>query len=142
MFINIPIVKDHSGLGFTGTMKNMMGLTSSITNKFFHHGLGKHGWYDDVDFLAQCIADVNLLRKPDLCIFDGTEVLSTNGPRGPGKIIKPLKVFAGVDRVALDVYGANLLGLRGEEIRTAQLAHAHGLGEIDLARLRVEEVTI
>jgi uncharacterized protein (DUF362 family) len=142
VFINIPIAKDHTGLGFTGTLKNMMGLTSTTTNMFFHHGSGKFGWYDDVDFLAQCIADVNLLRKPDLCIFDGTEVLATNGPRGPGKILKPQKVLAGVDRVALDVYGANLLGLKGEEIRTAQLAHEHGLGEIDLSRLRIEEVTI
>lgn len=140
VFINLPIAKDHTGLGFTGTMKNMMGLTSSTTNMFFHHGSGKLGWYDDIDFLAQCIADVNLVRKPDLCIFDGTEVLATNGPRGPGKIIKPQKVFAGVDRVALDVYGAGLLGLKGEEIRTAQLAYEHGLGEIDLQQLRIEEV--
>ena len=85
VFINIPIAKDHTGLGFTGTMKNMMGLTSSTTNMFFHHGLGKLGWYGDGDFLAQCIADVNLVRKPDLCNFDGTEVLATNGPRGPGR---------------------------------------------------------
>ena len=142
VFINIPIAKDHSGMGFTGALKNMMGATSSSTNRFFHHGSGKLGWYDDVDFLSQCIADVNLVRKPDLCIFDGTEVLATNGPRGPGKIIKPQKVFVGVDRVAMDVYGANLLGLKGDEIRTAQLAHEHGLGEIDLARLRIEEVTL
>jgi uncharacterized protein (DUF362 family) len=142
VFINVPIAKDHSGIGFTGCMKNMMGLTSSSTNRFFHHGSGKSGWYDDVDFLSQCIADVNLLRKPALCIFDGTEVLATNGPRGPGKIIKPQKVFAGVDRLALDVYGANLLGLKGDEIRTAQLAHEHGLGEIDLTQLRIEEVAL
>lgn len=142
VFINIPIAKDHSGTGFTGTMKNMMGSTSFSTNMFFHHGSGGLGWYDDVDFLSQCIADVNLVRKPTLCVFDGTEVLTTNGPSGPGNIIKPQKVFAGVDRVALDVYGANLLGLKGDEIRTAQLAHEHGLGEIDLARLRIEEVTI
>jgi uncharacterized protein (DUF362 family) len=38
VFINIPIAKDHSGLGFTGTMKNMMGLTSTTTNMLFHHG--------------------------------------------------------------------------------------------------------
>jgi len=142
VLIDIPIAKDHSGIGFTGTMKNMMGATSFSTNMYFHHGTGRLGWYDDVDFLSQCIADLNLARKPDLCIFDGTEVLTTNGPRGPGKIIKPQKVFAGVDRVAMDVYGANLLGLKGEEIRTARLAHAHGLGEIHLERLRIEEVTV
>ncbi len=76
------------------------------------------------------------------CIFDGTEVLATNGPRGPGKISKPQTVFAGIDRLALDVYGAALLGLKGDEIRTSQLAHEHGLGEIDLQRLRIKEVAV
>ncbi len=142
VFINLPIAKDHSGIGFTGTMKNMMGATSFSTNMYFHHGSGKLGWYDDIEFLAQCIADVNLVRKPDLCIFDATEVLATNGPRGPGKLLKPQKVFAGVDRVALDVYGAGLLGLKGEEVLTARLAHEHGLGEIDLTRLRIQEVAL
>ena len=44
VFINIPIAKDHSGIGFTGTMKNMMGVTSSTTNMYFHHGSGRLGW--------------------------------------------------------------------------------------------------
>jgi uncharacterized protein (DUF362 family) len=142
VFINIPIAKNHTGTSFTGTMKNMMGATSSTTNMFFHHGSGKLGWYDDIEFLSQCIADVNLVRKPDLCIFDGTEVITTNGPRGPGKVIKPQKVFAGVDRVAMDAYGANLIGVRGEEVRMIRMAHEHGLGEIELARLHIQEVTL
>jgi uncharacterized protein (DUF362 family) len=142
VFINIPIAKDHTGVRFTGTMKNMMGSTSRSTNRFFHSGSGARGYYDDVEHLSQCIADVNLVRKPDLCIVDGTEVLRTNGPQGPGVLIKPQKVFAGVDRVAVDVYGANLLGVKGEEIRTTRMAHEHGLGEILLARLQIQEVTL
>jgi uncharacterized protein (DUF362 family) len=142
VLINIPIAKDHTGVGFTGTTKNMMGATSYRTNRFFHSGSGVRGYYDDVEHLSQCIADVNLVRKPDLCIFDGTEVITTNGPQGPGKLIKPQKVFAGVDRVAMDVYGAGLLSLKGEEIRATRMAYEHGLGEIDLARLQVQEVTL
>ncbi len=142
VFINVPIAKDHNGVRFTGAMKNMMGATSSSTNWFFHSGSGARGYYDDVEHLSQCIADVNLVRKPDLCIVDGTEVVTTNGPQGPGRLLKPQKVFAGVDRVAVDAYGANLLGVKGEEIRTTQKAHEHGLGEIQLARLRIQEVTL
>jgi uncharacterized protein (DUF362 family) len=142
VLINIPIAKDHAGTRFTGTMKNMMGATSYSTNQFFHSGSGARGYYEDVEFLSQCIADVNLVRKPDLCIVDGTEVITTNGPQGPGKMIKPQKVFAGVDRVAVDVYGANLRGVKGEEVRTTQMAHTHGLGEIHLTRLRIQEVTL
>jgi len=40
VFINIPIAKDHTGVRFTGAMKNMMGATSSGTNGFFHSGSG------------------------------------------------------------------------------------------------------
>lgn len=142
VFIDIPIAKDHDGIHFTGSVKNMMGAMPSSACQFFHFGSGSRGYYDDVEFLAQCIADLNLVRKPDLCIVDATEVVTTNGPFGPGKLIKPQKVFAGVDRVAVDVYGANLLGRKGEEIRTTQMAHEHGLGEIHLQRLRIQEVTL
>ena len=142
VLINISIAKDHTGTGFTGNMKNMMGATSRSTNQFFHRGSGGLGWYDDIEFLSQCIADVNLVRKPDLCILDGTEVLTTNGPGGPGKLLKPQKVMAGVDRVAMDVYGAGLIGVKGEEVRMIQLAHEHGLGEINLAQLRIAEITL
>ncbi|WP_169742987.1 DUF362 domain-containing protein [Desulfobacter vibrioformis] len=55
-------------------MKNMMGLTSSSTNHFFHFGSGSSGWYDDPEFLSQCIADVNLVRRPDLSVFDGLRI--------------------------------------------------------------------
>ena len=60
----------------------MMGTTAYSTNHFFHFGSGSSGYYDDVEFLSQCIADVNLVRAPDLSIFDGTEVITTNGPSG------------------------------------------------------------
>jgi uncharacterized protein (DUF362 family) len=50
VFINIPIAKDHTGVRFTGTMKNMMGATSYRTNRFFHSGSGARGYYDDVDW--------------------------------------------------------------------------------------------
>ena len=142
VFINISIAKDHTGTRFSGTMKNMMGTTSFMTNQFFHHGSGSLSTYGDVEFLSQCIADLNLVRKPDLCLLDGTEVLKTNGPRGPGELIKPQKVIAGVDRVAVDSYGARLLDLNPEEIFKIRMAHEHGLGGIELDPAQVHELTL
>lgn len=142
-FINISIAKDHTGTRFSGTMKNMMGATSGSTNRYFHHGSGKgFGYYDDIEFLSQCIADVNLVRKPDLCILDGTEILKTNGPGGPGKLFKPQKVIAGKDRVAMDAYGVDLLGVNPQEIHMIRMAHEHGLGEIQLSKLQIQEVLL
>jgi uncharacterized protein (DUF362 family) len=142
VFINMPIAKNHTGVRYTGTLKNMMGLTSGSTNRFFHFGSGASGWYDDAEFLSQCIADVILVRKPDLCVYDATVMLQANGPNGPGKLGKPQVVFAGTDRVALAAYGTNLLGLKGGEILTIQITHQHGLGEIDLENMRVQEVPL
>jgi uncharacterized protein (DUF362 family) len=140
VLINMPIAKHHDGVRFTGAVKNMMGGQSRNTHRFFHFSTGGRGYYDDVEFLSQCIADLNLLRKPDLCILDGTEMITENGPFGPGKLIQPQKVIAGTDRVAMDVYGANLLGLKGEEILTTKKAYEYGMGEIHLSSLQIQEV--
>lgn len=143
VLINISIAKHHAGTQFSGILKNMMGATSRRTNRFFHNGSGRgSGAYGDVAFLSQCIADVNLVRKPDLCILDGTQVLLTNGPGGPGKLLKPEKVFAGIDRVAMDTYGSTLIGLHPEDIQMIQMAHDHGLGEKQLSQLRIQEITL
>jgi uncharacterized protein (DUF362 family) len=142
VFINMPIAKDHTAVRFTGVMKNMMGLTSSTTNHFFHFGSGSSGWYDDVEFLSQCIADVNLVRRPDLVVFDGSEVVATNGPSGPGDLIRPHTVFAGTDGVAMDVYGANLLGRDGQDILATRMAYEHGMGQLDLSKVAIQEASL
>jgi len=139
VFIDVPITKDHAGNKFTGTMKNLMGLNSSKSNRTFH----KQDWKTDVDaitHLDQCIADLNTIIKPDLCIVDATEFIITNGPFGPGELIKPQKVIAGTDRVAIDAYCCTLWGLKAEDIIMINKAKEHGLGEVNLKKIRIEEI--
>ncbi|HZX11372.1 MAG TPA: DUF362 domain-containing protein, partial [Acidobacteriota bacterium] len=141
VFIDMPITKDHAGNKFTGTMKNLMGLSSPKTNRSFH----KKGWQTDInaiDHLEQCIADLNTIIQPDLCIVDATEFITTNGPFGPGEIIKPKKVIAGTDRVAVDSYCCSLWGLEGKDILQITKAFNHGLGEIDLNQVKIKEVSV
>jgi uncharacterized protein (DUF362 family) len=134
VFINLPITKHHGGCDMSNNLKNFMGNCKGETNKFFHSS--------DDEFLSQCIADVNLVRKPDLCICDATEVLKTNGPAGPGEIIKPQTVYVGTDPVAMDAYGSKLLGAKPETIRTTVMAAKHGLGEMELSKVNVLETAI
>ncbi len=141
VFINLPISKNHEGTGFTGCLKNYMGACARKTNQFFHNGSGAGG-YGDVAFLSQCIADVNLVRKPDLCVCDSTEFLLTNGPAGPGEIRKARKVVAGTDSVAVDAYCSTLLGLRPAQVAMIVMAFRHGLGQIDWTKLAVREARI
>jgi uncharacterized protein (DUF362 family) len=140
ILIDIPVTKDHAGNKFTGTLKNLMGLNSPKNNRFFH----KKDWTtnpDSIAFMDQCIADLNTIVKPDLCIVDATEFIITNGPFGPGKLFKPQKVIAGTDRVAIDAYCSTLWGLNPLEIFMIQKANQHGLGEIELKNVKIKEIT-
>lgn len=141
VFIDIPITKDHAGNKFTGTMKNLMGLNSPASNRTFH----KENWDTDpaaLEHLDQSIADLNTVLKPALCIVDATELITTNGPFGPGRLIKPQKVVAGVDRVAIDAYCALLWDLKPENIIMIKRGFEHRLGEIDLTKVKIKETTI
>lgn len=139
VFIDMPITKDHAGNKFTGTLKNLMGLNYRLNNRLFH----KEDWKtnpESIRFLDQCIVDLNKVIKPTLCVVDATEFITTNGPFGPGKLIKPHKIVAGVDRVAIDAYCATLWGLSGDDIFAVKLGSQQGLGEIDLKKVDIKEI--
>lgn len=138
VLINIFIAKHHAGTMYTGAMKNSMGFCTRKTNVFFHLGSGER---NDPDFLAQCVADINLIRQPDLIIGDATEFITTNGPSGPGEMNKLDKVFAGTKLVAMDALGVSYNDLVAEDVPTLLKAEAIGLGSYDLDGLNVVELS-
>jgi uncharacterized protein (DUF362 family) len=142
VFVNLPIIKHHVGVGLSCNLKNLMGVNTGASNQFFHAGSGAKGEYDDIPFLAQCVADLNTLRKPDLCVADATEFLLTNGPAGPGKLGKLDKVILGTDPVAVDAYGAPFVNLKAADVLMITKSAEWGLGEMDVAKLAVEELTV
>jgi uncharacterized protein (DUF362 family) len=139
VLINMPITKDHAGNRFTGTLKNLMGLSSPKTNRTFHTGNFKN---DDIGHLDQCIADLNTIIQPTLCVVDATEFIITNGPFGPGDLHRPQKVVAGIDRVAIDAYCATLWGLDPASIIMIDRAERHGLGRRNLQEVALREAAI
>jgi len=141
LFINMPITKDHAGNKFTGTMKNLMGLNSPVSNRTFH----RPNWQTDpeaVAHLEQSIVDLNKAVKPALNVVDATEIIVTNGPFGPGQLFRPGKVVAGTDRVAIDAYCASLWGLDPKDIVQIKKGAEQGLGQIDLAKVDLREENI
>lgn len=126
-YINIPIVKVHGGARVTITMKNQMGTVYDM------RGFHRQG-------LHECIADLATVVKPTFCIVDATRMLMTRGPQGPGKVKKEFKVFAGTDMVALDTYGAGLLGVKAQDVPHIKYAYQHGLGQMDGKKIQVVKV--
>ena len=139
LWINLPITKDHAGNKFTGTLKNLMGLNSPMSNRSFH----KPNWktdLNDIRHLDQSIADLNTVIAPALCVVDATEFIITNGPFGPGTLHKPMQVVAGIDRVAVDAYCCTLWGLEPKDIFHITQAYEHKLGQMDLKKLNIKKV--
>ncbi|MFH1843237.1 MAG: DUF362 domain-containing protein, partial [bacterium] len=145
VFINVPLVKDHTGTNFTGALKNFMGVCShDPTNRFCHMGATPEaaGFYEDLGHLAQCIADMNLVRVPDLTVMDCFEFLTTNGPFGPGDLGRGDTVLAGVDPVAIDAYSARFLGLEPGDVEMIDRGRQLGLGRTDLEKLNIVELDL
>lgn len=145
VYINVSIAKNHQGCGFTGALKNTMGACPhDPTCRFFHVGSNPDSddWYPDVGHLSQCIADLNLVRRPDLCILDAGEILTENGPSGPGELATPKAVVAAADMVAIDAYGGRYLGLEPDTVAMIALAEKHGIGSADLAKTGVREIAL
>jgi len=141
IFINMNITKEHSGNNLSGQLKNLMGINSPASDQTFHKRKGILG-SDDVAYLEQCIADLNTIIRPTLCIADSTEFVITNGPDGPGKLRKPQKVVASTDPVAIDAYCSTLFDYIPTNIGAIKKAYKHGLGEMDLAKLNIKEVVV
>jgi uncharacterized protein (DUF362 family) len=83
--------------------------------------------------------------KPQLTILDATRALLTNGPAGPGETAAPGRIVAGRAIASVDAYGLTLARfdqrqLTPRDVRHIALAGEAGLGETDVARLRVRKV--
>ena len=72
-------------------------------------------------------------------MVDATEFIVTNGPMGPGKIIKPRKIVAGTDRIAIDAYCITLLDKKCDDVIKIRKGYQQGLGEINLSKVKVHE---
>ncbi|MBN1639157.1 MAG: DUF362 domain-containing protein [Ignavibacteriales bacterium] len=136
--INIPISKHHMTTFLTCCLKNMMGINTRASNVKFHlDGPTRN----DPEFLAQSIVDLNKIRKSDLCIVDATKFIVTNGPNGPGRVVTKDKIVVGTDIVAVDAYCSKLLDYEIEEILTTKIAYQAGLGEMDLEKVSIKELS-
>ncbi len=131
VFINVPILKHHSGTKLSLGMKNLMGV---IWDRKFYHS----------NDLNQCIADFISFRKPDLTVIDGYNMMIKNGPRGvsTADVVNLRALIISTDIVATDAAAAKMFGLEPEEVGHIRIAHEMGLGNKNLAELNIKKIKI
>ncbi len=131
VYINVPVLKHHSGTKMTACMKNYMGL------------VWDRGWMHRND-LNRSIADSVLYRKPDLNVLDAYRVMTANGPRGVSKNDVALRKYLILSRdpVAADVLGAAVIGFPVSEMAYIAYGEELKLGTADISKLKIERITV
>ena len=130
LVINIAVAKHHVLAGGTFCMKNYMGIMDNRGS--FHQSMGT------------CLTDLTRFMKPKISILDGVRILKAHGPKGgnPADVVLKTTVAAGVDIVALDALGAELLGRKPSDIQSIVKGEAAGLGKSDYRSLALKEVAV
>jgi uncharacterized protein (DUF362 family) len=134
VLISIPVAKSHSATGVSMGIKGLMGL-------IWDRG-SFHGRYN----INQALADLATVLRPHLTVLDATRALTTGGPGGPGDVVKPNLVVAGIDPVAVDSYGVTVASWYGQQFKGRQVehilaVHQRGLGKIDLDQLKIAKAS-
>jgi uncharacterized protein (DUF362 family) len=131
ILINVPIAKDHGSSKLTMGIKNLMGIMGGDR--------GQIHWKMD-DNLADL---VNFVR-PQLTILDAYRILVNNGPQGGSlkDVVEKKTIIAGVQIASVDAYGTTLFDMEPTDLGYVVKANKFGLGEIDLAKLKIKKVSL
>jgi len=132
VFINMPILKNHSSTKLSLCMKNMMGV---VWDRGFWHRNDLH----------QCIADyATYSKKPVLNVIDAYYMMKQNGPLGVSTddvVIMKSQILA-TDIVAADASAAKMFGMEPADVSYIKYADAMGVGKMDLSKMNIKRIIL
>ena len=119
VYVSIPKLKHHSAAGYTGALKNQIGIVPmslyTIANDNGRRGALHHptNTAAEWNYLPESICDLNAARPVHLAVIDGIK----NSTGGEGVWCANFQsrsmhaLFAGLDIVATDSIGVKIMGL-------------------------------
>ena len=142
VFINIPVLKHHSGAKITCALKNYMGCVWD--RQWFHK-----------NNMPQCIADYATYQKTTLTIVDAYRVMLDYGPIGKSPDYAPVAKYQiiSTDIVAADTAAVKIFAsvaklhkmgnpFELDEIKYIAAAEKLGVGTSDLSKLSVRRISV
>ena len=128
--IDLPKLKTHSMVGFSGAVKNLFGTVPGLQKPELHCR------FPEREPFSEMLCDLCHFLGPDLSLMDGIWAMEGNGPTGGRR--RDLHVIAGSESPwALDVAAASLVGLEPEKITMLREGHERGYGPLDLSELEL-----
>jgi uncharacterized protein (DUF362 family) len=160
VYISVPVMKIHKEPGFTGALKNQIGIAASTrygfnkttgvtqegrAHKLLHLSQAPYTWQD------QEIVDLSTIAGVDFVVVDAIACLESDKSPKYGsdssnvKIqnrVKMNTILAGIDPVAVDHVCCRIMGLNPDDIEHITLAERMGLGTNDPDSITVTGASI
>lgn len=130
VIINLPKLKTHMMVLYTGAVKNMFGAVPGFNKSRLHFTA------PNPDDFAGILVDIYSQTKPSLNIMDAVMAMEGNGPSA-GKPKKTGLIIASADGVALDSVASSIIGYDPLEIPTTKIAMGLGLGEGNIDKINI-----
>jgi len=128
-FVSIPKLKGNNYAGVTLSIKNNFGLISK-KERLKHHD----------DSLHEHLADIALIRQPDLVITDAIVSGEGNGPSETDPV-KTSMLIVGNNCLAVDIACCYLMEKDPKKIRHLKLLNERGIGPLDISEVEITNKT-
>ncbi|MEK6864227.1 MAG: DUF362 domain-containing protein, partial [Nanoarchaeota archaeon] len=126
LIINLPKMKTHTLMLFTGGVKNLFGCIPGGKKQVYHAEANKKE-----DF-ANLLLDIWLNVKPALTIMDGIEGMDGNGPSN-GNIVKPGFIITSNNTLLMDIVAERIIGFDGEVPTNKQALKRNLIGKEEIS---------
>lgn len=139
IIINVPKLKTHGMMVYTGAVKNLFGLIPGVLKAEYHLKLS-----NKKDF-ADLLIDICECVKPTISIMDAVDAMEGNGPSAGSPRHVGL-LLASTNPYALDVTVTNLIGIDSKRVFTIVSASERGLtsrmDQIEIVNGSLEEYRV
>jgi uncharacterized protein (DUF362 family)/Pyruvate/2-oxoacid:ferredoxin oxidoreductase delta subunit len=128
--VNLPKMKTHGLMTFTGALKNTFGVIPGGRKAEFHIRL------PDAEGMSRMLVDLNAMIPSGLVVMDAVRAMEGNGPSG-GSLVDVGLLIASRDPVAVDAVACRIMGLEPSSIHVIRLAEKAGLGNAAEDRIEI-----
>jgi uncharacterized protein (DUF362 family)/Pyruvate/2-oxoacid:ferredoxin oxidoreductase delta subunit len=136
VIINLPKLKTHQMMGYTGAVKNLFGLVVGMRKARLHLQAGT-----DKAFFALMLLELAERFKPALSIMDAVVGMEGNGP-GNGTPVQLGALLASPHPIALDTVATTMVNLPEQRVWTQRVARQTGRQGVSLHQLEFHGVPL
>lgn len=131
IIINLPKLKTHQMMGYTGAVKNLFGLVVGMRKARLHLQAGT-----DKAFFALMLLELAECFRPALSIMDAVVGMEGNGP-GNGNPVQLGALIASPHALALDTVATTMVNLQAKQVWTQRIALQTGRKGASLHELKL-----